>query len=158
MAEALTAISLAASAVGTGISAIGTMMAGDAAKDAAQYEAQMAERQSNEARAIGQKKMLEKRKKTELAQSRLRATAAKSTGDTTDFGVMNLAQDIEERGEYAALTDFYSGENRARGFEDKANAARYKGKVAQQGSYLKTAGTLFDGIGSFAGQYKKAYG
>lgn len=155
---ALPAIAMAATVASTVVSGVGTILSGSMQKDAAEYEARQREKQANEARAVGQKRMFEQRRQTDLAQSRLRAVAASTTGDTTDPTVMNLAQGIEGRGEYNALTEFAMGENRARGFEDMASAARYKGKSAQVGSYFKTAGTIFDGLSSFGQQYKKNYG
>lgn len=140
--------------LGTGLSIVGQMNAAGAAKDQAAWQAKALERRANESRAIGQKQMFEKRRQTNMALSRLNALAAAGGGDTTDPTIENLGSGIAERGEYAALSEFYSGENRARGYQDQAAAAIYKGKAAAQASNMKAFGTLFDGIGTFAKQYK----
>jgi hypothetical protein len=148
-------LALAATAIGTGVGVVGNIVAGQQAKQASEYEAQQAEMRANEARAAASRQAEQTRTKTELTQSRLKAVASQATGSATDAGVLSLGDSIERRGEYMALTDWAQGENRARGFEDNATAARFKGKQAVTGSYLKSAGTLFDGVGSFARQWTR---
>ncbi len=143
-------MALVATAASTVIGTAGALVSGAQQKEAYEFEAKQAEMRANEARAAGQRKMFESRKKEELTLSRLRAVASATSGKATDIGTLNQAQDIGERGEYIAMLDWAQGESRGRGFEDQAAAARYKGKMAQTGSYFKAAGTLFDGIGSFA--------
>lgn len=154
----LAPLAMAATVAGTALSTVGALTQGEAAQDAANFEARQLERRANESRAAGQKQMFEQQKRTELMQSKLRSSAAASGGDTTDATVLRLGGDIAERGEYLALSEMAAGENRAIGFEDQAAASRYKGKVAKTGSYFKAAGTALDGIGSFATQYNKFYG
>lgn len=149
------AIGLASTIAGTGVGVVGSLVAGQQAKQASEYEAQQAEMRANEARAAASRQAEQSRKKTELTQSRLKAVASTTTGSATDAGTLALGDSIEKRGEYIALTDWAQGENRARGFEDQATASRFKGKQAVTGSYLKSAGTLFDGVGSFAKQWNK---
>lgn len=145
----MTELALAATAIGTVVSTAGALYAGDQQAKAYKYEAQIAEQRANEARAAAGRQMEQTRRKTELTQSRLRAVASTATGKATDTGTLNLGSDIAQRGEYSAMMDWAQGENRARGFEDQAAAARFKGKAARTGSYLKAGGTLFDGIGTF---------
>lgn len=154
----MSAASLASTVIGTGLSVAGAVSQADAAKKQAAWQAAQLEKQGNEARAVGQKRMFERRRQTGLVQSRLNAVAAAGGGDTTDPTIENLGSGIAERGEYAALTEFYNGENRARGYEDAAAASIYKGKVASQAGYMKAAGSIFDGIGTFGKQYKTYYG
>lgn len=142
-------MAMVATAASTVIGTAGALVSGQQANEQYKFEARQAEMRANEARAAASRKMQEDRKKEDLTQSRLRAVASTSTGSATDIGTLNLGGDIAERGEYIAMMDWAQGENRARGFEDQAAAARYKGKSALTGSYFKAGGTLFDGIGSF---------
>jgi hypothetical protein len=158
MAAIMTVVSMAATVASTAMGVMGAIQQGEAANEAAQYEARQRIKQANEARAIGQKKMFEQRRQTEMADSRLRAVSAATGGDTTDVGTLRLGEGIAERGEYNALTEMALGENRGRGYEDMASAAIYKGKVSRQAGYGKAVGSVFDGIGSFGQKYMKAYG
>ena len=151
----LATLALIGSALGAAVGAVGTIVSGQQANQAAKLEAQQRERQAMEARAVGQKKMFERRKEGDLAQSRLVALAAKSSGDTTDPTILNLGQDIDERTEYGALSELALGENRGRGFEDMAAAARYKGKAALTGSKFSAAGNFLSSVGTFGTQYSK---
>lgn len=149
-AGGLSTLATAASVAGTAIGVVGALQQGQMQREAYKMEAVQAEQRANEARAAAARQQYETRRKTDLVQSRVRAVAAASGASTTDAGTLGAEQSIAERGEYSALMDWAQGENRARGFEDQASAALYKGKVAEKSSYFKAAGTLFDGIGTFA--------
>ena len=89
-----------------------------------------------------------------MAQSRLQAFAAASGGGATDPTVIRLGEGIEREGELQALTEFYKGENKARGYMDKAAARRMEGQAERMGSYFKAGGTFLDGAGSLFGKYR----
>lgn len=153
----LASASAALGAIGTGISAVGTIAAGNQAKADANFNARQLEKQANEARAAGSREMLKERRQKEMAQSSLMARAAASSGDTTDTTVMNLAGGIEREGEVQALGAFARGENAARGYEDQAMASRAKGSAAKQASLFKTTSTILEGGGSLMGKYAKGF-
>lgn len=158
-------LALVASAVGTVVKVIGAISQGNTAADAAQaqarYQAQVAEAKGKEEFAAGQRRMLEVRRRKELAQSQLQARAAAGGGDTTDPTVVNLGAGIEGQGEYQALTEFYKGENAQRGYQDAAAAAIWQGDVtasqAQSKAMWDAGGSLLSGITSFGSQYNKLY-
>lgn len=147
MAE-LALLSAAAGAIGTGISAMGSIAQGNAAKSMSNFKARQEEMQAQESRAAAQRTSLERRREGELVQSRLQARAAASGGAADDPGTIKLGEDIAARSEYMALTDQYVGENRARGLEDQAMGTRMTGSSLQRGSNLAAAGTLLSGAGS----------
>lgn len=146
----------------TALSAASTIAGGNAAAQQGQmqqvqynYRADQQEQAANEARAASQRQAFERRHEAELLGSKLQARAAASGGGATDATVLDLGGDIAGRGELAALTEMYKGENRARGLEMQAEADRYSGEMAliegqakKKASRLAAAGTIVGGMGS----------
>jgi hypothetical protein len=160
------------SLVGTAVSAMGTIAAGNAQQQAAQAQAQMNQFKAKqhdaaaaESRAAAQREALEHRKAGELAQSQLQARAAADGGTATDVTPLNLGGGIASKASYGALMANYKGENRARGLEDQATldrmaaaAALAEGEAKQTASMFSAAGTVISGLGSAYSLYKKDYG
>lgn len=160
----LTVASLAATAAGAGVSAMGTIAGGDAAaaagrsqQQAYDFKAKQEDMAGQEARASAQRQALEERRKGTLLQSTLQARSAAGGGAADDPTVVDLGGDLAQRSEYSALTDMYRGENRARGYEDSAAGARYsglasvaEGEARQRASRLSAAGTIIGAVGSMA--------
>lgn len=147
------------SAAGT-ILQVGQMMSagkaakagGEAAQRMADYEARQMEVKAGQERAFAQHRMLDARRRTDLAQSRLQALSAAGGGGALDPGIVDLAEDIEAEGEDRALMELYAGEERALGLTSGAAARRVEGANAysagrsrQQGYNLGAAGTLLEG-------------
>lgn len=161
-------------AVGTAVSAAGTLAGGAAAADAGrarqaseEYQAKQYEQNALTARAEAQRQSFEKQRQTSLLQSTLQARAAAGGGSASDPGIVKLGEEIASRGEYESLMEMFKGENRARGLEDQATASRMtgeaalaEGKAKQKASYLSAAGTLIGGASSMYKTYNKipAYG
>lgn len=166
----MTATTMALTAGGTALSAMGTIAGGSAAAQAGQYAqrsaeftAQQQEQAAKEARAVGQRSAFEKRREGELLNSKLQARAAASGGGASDPTVLDLSGDIAQRGEYDALTEMFKGESRARGLLDGAEASRmqgaaalYEGQAKRRASHLSAAGTIIGGAGSMFNQYRGA--
>lgn len=140
MAE-LVALAPVLTAVGSGVTAVGTLAGGA-------FKAKQLQQAAEEARASGQRSMFEKQRETGLIESKLASRAAASGAGASDPTVVALGGNIAQRGEYEALLEMYKGENRARGMEDAA-------KATQLESYTKAAGTLISGAGSSYAQYAK---
>lgn len=138
-------------AVGTALTAGGTIMAGNAADAAGHYKAQVERGQAGVARASGQRQMFEQQRETNLTLSKLQATAASSGGSASDPTILKLGGDIAARGQYAGLIDLFNGENKARGLEDQATADIFEGKTKRDASYVTAAGTILKGAGSMYG-------
>lgn len=158
MAAILAPIGLALTAASTVVGFIGANQQAEAAKAEGEFKAKQLEQKANEERAVGQRELVKERKQKEIIQSKLMTRAAAATGDTTDTGVLTLAGDIEEEGEMRALTEFYKGENAARGYQDAAGASRATASSRAAGYRLKGIGTLLEGGASFADKYNKKYG
>lgn len=156
---------LLAKGAGTLLGVTGQMRAGRAAEAeglavqrGAEFEAGQAEVRAGQERARSQRVLLAERKKERLVQSRLMATAAASGAGGP--GVSHLAREIAEEGELRALTALYEGETRARGYQDAASLARYRGEEARRAgkvrkrTYTIGAGsTLLSGIGTMFSKY-----
>jgi hypothetical protein len=165
---------------GTAISAGSTLLGGffgaSAAEDqarlqqaGAEFEAKQLEQAAGESRAASQRQMFERQRLTKLALSNLRARAGAGGDAATSGDVLRLTEDIAGRGEYQALSELYTGENRARGLELNAAAKRYEGKAkvygadragfaTRAGSVLSSGGTLLTGLGSSKVAAAKLYG
>lgn len=157
-------LAMAATAAGGVVSAMGTIAAGDAAADAGrrsqqaqEFRAKQEDMAANESRAAAQRAALEKQREGVLLGSKLQARAAAQGGGADDPTIVTLGEDIAGRSEYAALTDIYKGENRARGLEDQAIGDRYtgqslvaEGEAKQRASKLSALGTIIGAAGSMA--------
>lgn len=182
MADPITLMgaSMAMSAVGTGISAAGTIAAGGAAETAGRMKQAAANAQADQETynaagelAAAQRRMLDTRLKTNLTQGTLTAKAAGSGFDVSTGSMLEDAGQIGQRGEYQALMDVFQGKNAMTGSLNKAAALRsggvadaWAGGQAKDASYLAAAGTIAGGAGSMMktyGQYTypqaaKSYG
>lgn len=142
--------------VGTVVSAIGTIAAGAASAQAANYQAAQLDLKAKEERASSQREGFEIGRQKGLIQSRIQALSAASGGDAGGaFGstIDALANDVEAGGEYRRLMADYGGQERAAGLRGQANAARYTGQAAQMGSFFSAAGTILGGASTFFDQY-----
>jgi hypothetical protein len=136
--------------------------AGEAQQKMAEYEAEQLETRAGQERAMAQRRMLQARKKTDLAQSRLQALSAAGGGGALDPGVFDLAEDLEGEGEESALYELYTGEERAKGLTSQAGARRTEGTIANEagrakrGGYMLSAGgTLLEGAARSYSLYDK---
>lgn len=152
---------MALSAVGTVVNTLGTIAQGNqakaqgiAAQNAANFRAAQLEQQAGQERAAAQRNAIEERRQARLAMSRGLAVAAASGGGALDPTVVNLLGDVQAEGDYRALMRLYQGEERARGAELGATAARYEGDsayaagvAAQRNSRFAAVGNLVTGLG-----------
>lgn len=151
--------SAAMTAVGTGLSAAGTLAGGKAAqqrgireklrldqqaadyeqqgqieKEGHEFEARQFEQQGTTEFALAQRRALDRREQTKLALATLKNRAA-AGGRSVDFGsTASVADALKSRGEYQALLDMFEGRNAVTGFENRAKAARYAGDVGVYGA------------------------
>ena len=140
-------------ALSAGLSGIGTIAAGVAEKNAADYEAQQLEMKAKEETAAAQREAIDKRREGTIINSRAQALAAASgAGAGTDAPtIVKLMGKTAGEAEYNAGTSMYGGKSRAAGLRDSAKGRRASGKASLLGS-------VFSGFGSAAGGIAKAYG
>jgi hypothetical protein len=120
-------------------------LGGRLTQEARAFEAVQAEREAGTTRAAAQRAALDRRRDIKLTLSALQARAAASGGAAADDTVMRLAERTAERGEYEALGEMFSGENRARGIEDVAAGLRFSGRATRIGSELDALGAEYEG-------------
>lgn len=142
--------------VSTVVSAAGTLMSGNAARGAANFEAAQMKQQAGQERAVAQRQAIEQRRQAGLANSRVQAVAAASGAGATDPTVLNIEGNNAATGEYNALSALYSGEEKARGFEMSAAARKYEGATARQSALLGAGGTLMGGAAKAYGSSPKS--
>lgn len=142
-----------AAVAGKFISAAGTIAAGNAANDAARFEAGQLQRNAGQVRASSQRAAIEERRNADLVASRALAVAASSGAGASDVTVENILGDIEKEGEYRALTALYEGEQQATGMETAAKVRKWEGKMAKRASRLQAVGTLLEAGSSMYGKY-----
>lgn len=134
---------------GTLLSFVGQMQAASAAKKTAEYEAKQQEQQAQTERAASQRKAIDERRRKDYAVSRARAVGA-GGGGGLDYDVIS---DIEEEGEYRALTQIWGGEERARGREMQADSTRYSAQQRAKGMMIGAGTSLLQGFSSFNEKY-----
>lgn len=168
--------SMAATAAGSGVSAMGQLASGDYAAQAGQMQRQVANSQADEQdaeakqldqNAVGelasaQRVALDRRDQTRMAISTAMARGAQSGVDIGSGSPLQVMGQIAKRGEYHALMDMFNGENAMVGDQNKANFVRHgadltriggamqeqAGYNAQSASQYQAFGTLASGAGS----------
>lgn len=152
----LAAVGAVVGLIGTAVSAMGTIAAGQAQSAAADYQAQQLERKAAEERAASQREAFTKKQEVDLVQSRIQAGAAASGLGTLDPTIQDLAGDTEVQGQMNQKMVRYGGEQRRAGLLDQASAARATGKAEEQGSIFGAVGTMIGGASSFFTKYGEA--
>lgn len=139
---------------------VGSLVQSGAQQDAAAAEAasldsqaKQLDQQATQARAAGQRQMIERQRQTDLTRSTLQARAAASGAGAEDDTVLGLDQGILGRGEEQALTELANGENQGRGLNDQAMAKRASAAAAINGGQMSSMGTLIGGIGTGFGKF-----
>jgi hypothetical protein len=148
----LAALPLIATLAATGLQVMGSLQQGQAAKAAANFEAEQHKRQAAEERAASQREAIEKRHEGKLAMSRQIAVAGASGAGVVNPSILDIYGETGQKAEYNAQTALYGGESRARGQIDQAAAAKFRGKAAYKGSLLEAGGQLFGGLGKAFGK------
>lgn len=139
--------------VGTFVSAVGTLAAGQSRKKQADYEAAQLENQAKEERAAAQQEGFEIARTKRLALSRNQAVSAASGLSATDSGSLDLMGDIEGYGTWQEQIAKYGGDSRAEGLKASAEGARRTGRAAVTASFIDAASTIAGGASSFFTKY-----
>jgi hypothetical protein len=150
-----------ASAIGTGISAIGQIQSGKQQDAMAQYQADQMEQQAKDKMAVATRDAEQESKKKDALLSRQVALASASGGGVQNQSVLKILEDTEAAGQYNVSTAVYNGQQEAAGLRSQAEATRMEGRAASSGATLGAAGTLISGIGGAAksyNSYKTKYG
>lgn len=140
------------SIVGLGMQALGQQQAGEAAQDAGNYNAQIAEQNATLTRDRTATEERRYRAGTRRQMGSIQSAYAAS-GVTMEGSAMDVVLDSALTAERDALAIRHSGEIEAAQFESEAELQRLYGAQAAAGGRMGAAATLLGGAGRLAGRY-----
>lgn len=141
-------------AIGTTVSAAGSVYGGIAARQAGNAQAKYYRQSAQEERRLAAIDEAASRRETRAVLGAQAADAAAS-GIALDSGsALELLEESVRIGERNALAIRAGGQQRARGLEAQASFAKTEGRNAMIGSFLTAAGQLVGGFGE-AGYMKR---
>lgn len=150
----LAIISAVASLAATGVTAMGTIAAGKAKQQAAEYEAAQLDVKAKEELAASQRDAEELRRKKDLTLSTLQANSAASGFSATDPTTLALADEISRYGTVQEQMAMYGGVSRSEGIEAQAAGRRMEGAAARRGATYEAIGTGLAQLGRIGGGEK----
>jgi hypothetical protein len=150
----LTIASISTTLAGTAMAASGTIAAGKAAQQAANYQALQMEAAGKAEQAAGQQEAFQLKRKKKLALSALQGRQAAS-GFLPD---PEMGEEIAEYGTFQEQMAQFGGRSRRAGLEDSAAAARVTGAAQAQGAKTAAYGTILGGAGSMFDAFSKPFG
>jgi hypothetical protein len=137
-------------AAGTVVSAVNQQNAGIQNKMNADFEAGQMDKQANNELAISQREAEQARRESRYLQSRAQSIAAASGAGATDPTVVNLIGDLEQEGEYNAMTALYNGQERANTLRTGGSITRRQGKAYRNAGNTNALSTVISGASSMA--------
>ena len=140
--------SLAMGAIGTGISAAGSIAAGQNAQAMGNFQQREYGEQAMNDVATGQRKMLDQQRQGDIVKSRLVAAAAGNGINATDGSTSVLGQQIAGRSEYSSLMDLSQSRNAAAGLTNMGSGAKYQGDLSNAMAPYAAFGSVAGGAGS----------
>jgi hypothetical protein len=155
LAAGLGAIAPIIGLVGTGISVVGTIASGNAARADAEAQARLLELRGKQEFAAGTREGQEIDRQRQLVLSRLRSQAAGSGLGGQDQTVQQLAAEIIGYGDFLKRGAIAGGRARQVSAEFSAQSAMTTGRAQQVGSYLTAGSTL---LGGFSKTLAEKYG
>lgn len=117
---------------------------GKQANRAATKQAEMARQKGVQESAIAYDRARTERSQADSFQSDLLAKASAFGGGTADKSVLDMMVDIDERGEYNALTQIYEGKSRQQDLNYQADLTQFEGRSARRAGNMKAFSTVLD--------------
>lgn len=127
------------------VSAIGAIQQGKAAKDAANYNAAIAEQNAAISRSNAAAEAGQIDRENYLRLGAIRAAQGHTGGVSGEGSVLDVLGDVAAQGELEKQQALYQGELAARGYSNTAALDRFSGKAAQRASYFKAGSELLAG-------------
>jgi hypothetical protein len=144
--------------LGLAFSVASTIASGMAAKSAASsaavqqgYIATEDRQAAGQAIAVSDQRAIQDTKQAQLLEGRASAVAGASGVEVTSPQVTNTVGNIAARGSYNALSDLYTGNERANAYLTGANLANYQAGQDYQAGAQKIDASLFSTAGTIAG-------
>lgn len=152
--------SLALALIGGGTSILGGFMEagaarqeGEAQASALEFEAKQLDQRSKQELAAGQQKAQEAQKQKRLMLSQLQNRAAASGFSATDASNLQLAMDIDERGELQAGLSLFEGQLQHDNLVNHAGAKRASASNVKEGARLRGNAGVIGGFSSGMGRF-----
>ena len=139
--------------LGTVLSGVGDLWAGNEAKKFSDDEARQIRARASARRAEGGAAAADERRQARLAVSRAQAVAAAGGGSVDDPTVVNLMGDLHAEGEYRALGRIYEAETEAGGLEDIARLREKEGKAQKKAGILSAVSSALTGVETLRSKY-----
>ena len=139
------AVATALAAGANGLSVVGTLAAGRAAKKKAEFEAGVAEQQGARARLVAQANERDFRRDISRRVASARAGIAGAGGELSGSSLRSL-QDFVAEAEVGALRIREGGVFQQRRLTQQASLLRASGKSAERQSFLRAGSTLLQGF------------
>lgn len=149
-----TTIALIAMAAGTAVNTYGQYQQGQAEKDAARYNAKMAEYGAQDAQRRGEEEAAAIQRKAASLKSSQRAAQAARGLDISYGTAQDLQDETDFFGQMDAATARSNAAQQAWNYRAQGKLARAQGKAASYQAKLGAAGTLLTGIGQVAGKWE----
>ncbi len=141
------------SLLGTVVSAAGTLAAGRARKQAADFDAARDEVRAGESKALAQRDAQSVARERRLAVSRLQALSAASGFSASDPTSLVLRSERDAYGTYRQQLAQYGGDTRAADLKNSAVASRMSGEAAMRQAQFSAARTIIGGASSLFRRY-----
>lgn len=137
-------------AAGATVKAFGALQEVKAAKNAAEYNAKVAD---NNAAIVRVQAGDEARKASIIARKTMGQSIANAgaSGITPSGSFLDVLSESAANAELDVQSILQSGEYKAAGFRNEARLDRYRGKSAEQAGYMNAAAELLGGAGRAAG-------
>lgn len=147
-------IALIAKAASTVVGTYGQYQQGQAEKDAARYNAKMAEYGAQDAQRRGEEEAAAIQRKAASLKSTQRAAQAARGLDVSYGSAADLQDETDFFGQMDAATARANAAQQAWNYRAQGKLARAQGKAAAYQAKLGAAGTLLTGIGQVAGKWE----
>lgn len=135
--------------IGTAVSVIGALQQGQAARSAAQYNAQVAAQNADIARSEAQMQAQQSARENYLRLGAIRAAQGHAGGTGSSGSVLDVLADTAAQGELEKQNILYSGELKARGYQNTASLDEFSARSASTGSYLRAGTELLSGAANY---------
>lgn len=153
-----TTIALIATAAGTAMNAYGQYQQGQAAQDAAKYNAKMAEYGAQDAARRGEEEAAAIQRKASALKSSQRVAQAANGLDVSYGTAADLQDQTDFFGQWDASTARYNAAQQAWNYRAQGSLARAEGRSAAYQGMLGATGTLLSGAGQVASRWTPSTG
>lgn len=145
MADPVSAFALMSMAGGA-LGAVGSQYSAEGQAQAQEFTAQVSERNAGLARESAQYNAMLLERQSRKALGGIRAAAGASGGSGTDGSLLDILADSAHAAEMDRQQTLYQGELRALGYEDTAKLARAGAKSAKQAGMFGSISSLITGF------------